>query len=347
MFENRILSMNRLIFLACLWSLSAIPVHRVAATEPQTSAPYVLAIHGGVGVRSKIEMTPAKEAALRATLADSLRAGQAVLQANGTSLDAVVAAIKILEDSPLFNAGKGAALNRDGVAELDAAIMDGATGKAGAVAAARRIKNPIEAAYRVMEKTPHVLLAGAGADAFAREQGLRLMPPEYFVTAERRKQLEHIQREERSKSQPRASRPSTPDRVGTVGAVALDRHGNLAAGTSTGGLANKRPGRVGDSPLIGAGTYANNASCAVSGTGQGEFFIRSIAAYDIAARMAYPGASLKDAAEAVVTKKLTALRAEGGVIALDRQGNLAMPFNTEGMYRGSLREGGQPDIAIY
>jgi len=339
--------MKHLILLGCLWSLSFMPAHRVVSAEPQKSPPFVLVIHGGAGVISKQKMTPENEAARRETLAKALRVGHAVLKADGTSLDAVVAAIKILEDSPLFNAGKGAALNRDGVAELDAALMDGATRKAGAVAAARRIKNPIAAARLVMDKTPHVLLSGAGADAFAGEQGLKLMPPEYFITKERLKQLEEIQREEKSKPKTHAARSSVADRVGTVGAVALDRHGNLAAGTSTGGLANKQPGRVGDSPLIGAGTYADNATCAVSGTGQGEFFIRSVAAYDIAALMEYKRASLKDAADAVVMKKLVAMNAEGGVIALDRQGNIAMPFNTEGMYRGSIRDDGQPDIAIY
>jgi beta-aspartyl-peptidase (threonine type) len=339
--------MKHLILLGCLWSLSLMPVNRVVSAEPLKPPPFVLVIHGGVGVLSKKEMTPEKEAAYREKLAEALRAGCAVLKADGTSLDAVVAAIKILEDSPLFNAGKGAALNRDGVAELDASLMDGATRKAGAVAAVKRIKNPIEAARLVMDKTPHVLLAGAGADAFAQQQGLMLMPPEYFIIEERQKQLEEIKREEKSKKQAGVAHSHVADRVGTVGAVALDKHGNLAAGTSTGGLANKRPGRVGDSPLIGAGTYANNATCAVSGTGQGELFIRLVAAYDIAALMDYKKVSLTEAADAVVMKKLVAMNAESGVIAIDRQGNIAMPFNTEGMYRGSIREDGQPNIAIY
>lgn len=323
------------------------PIPLAVAAESQASPPFALVVHGGAGVIAKKEMTPEKEAARRAVLAEALRAGHAVLKANGTSLDAVVAAIKILEDSPLFNAGKGAALNRNGVAELDAAIMDGATRKAGAVAAVRRIKNPITAARRVMEQTPHVLLSGAGADAFAREQGLKLMPPSYFVTPERRQQLEEIQRAEKSLPKAHAARTQVADRVGTVGAVALDRHGNLAAGTSTGGLANKLPGRVGDSPIIGAGTYADNATCAVSGTGQGEFFIRAVAAHDIAALMNYKQMSLKDAANEVVMKKLVAMKAEGGAIAVDCRGNIAMPFNCEGMYRGSIREDGQMEIAIY
>jgi beta-aspartyl-peptidase (threonine type) len=339
--------MKRLILLGSLWTLSLMSSDRIIAAEPQKSSPWVLVIHGGVGVLSKNEITPVQEAAYREKLAESLRAGQAVLQTNGTSLDAVVAAIKILEDSPLFNAGKGAALNSEGVAELDASVMDGATRKAGAVAAVKRIKNPIEAARRVMDQTSHVLLVGAGADAFAQQAGLTLMPTDYFITEERRKQLEEIQRKGKTKKQARNTHAPVADRVGTVGAVALDQHGNLAAGTSTGGLANKLPGRVGDSPIIGAGTYADNSTCAVSGTGQGEFFIRSVAAYDIAALLEYKQLSLTDAADAVVMKKLVALKAEGGVIALDRQGNIAMPYNTEGMYRGSIREGGQPNIAIY
>ncbi len=339
--------MKTLILLGYFWSLALMPIQRAVAAEPQKSPSFALAIHGGVGVLSRKEMTPEREAACRAALAEALRAGQAVLQSNGTSLDAVVAAIKVLEDSPLFNAGKGAVLNSEGVAELDASLMDGATRKAGAVGVAKRIKNPIEAARLVMDRTPHVLLVGEGADAFARQQGLKRMPSSYFITERRQKQLEDVQRQEKSKRHAGAARSSVADRVGTVGAVALDRHGNLAAGTSTGGRVNKRPGRVGDSPLIGAGTFADNATCAVSGTGHGEFFIRAVAAYDIAALMEYKHASLKDAAETVVMKKLVAMKAEGGVIALDRQGNIAMPFNTESMYRGSIREGGQPDIAIY
>jgi beta-aspartyl-peptidase (threonine type) len=323
------------------------PINRFAAAEPRKKSPFVLVIHGGAGVLSRKEMTPEKETAYREKLAEALRAGHAVLKADGTSVDAVVAAIKILEDSPLFNAGKGAALNHEGVAELDASLMDGATRKAGAVAAVKRIRNPIEAARLVMDKTPHVLLAGAGADEFAERQGLKRMPPEYFITEDRRQQLEEIQREEKSKKQAHTVIPPVADRVGTVGAVALDKHGNLAAGTSTGGLANKQPGRVGDSPIIGAGTYANNATCAVSGTGQGEFFIRAVAAYDIAALMEYQRASLADAANTVVLKKLVAMKAEGGVIAIDGQGNIAMPFNTEGMYRGSIRDDGRPNVMIY
>lgn len=308
---------------------------------------WVLVIHGGVGVPSRNELTPAKEAAYRQALGEALQAGQAVLSTNGTSLDAVVAAIKIMEDSPLFNAGKGAALNHEGVAELDASIMDGSNLQAGAVAAVQRIKNPIEAVRRVMDKTPHVLLVGPGADGFARQQGLQLMPPEYFIIEERRKQLDEIQKAAVEKKRADYGSGRVADRVGTVGAVALDQHGNLAAGTSTGGLANKLPGRVGDSAIIGAGTYADNATCAVSGTGQGEFFIRTSAARDIAALVGYKKMSLSEAANQVVMKTLTDMKAEAGIIALDRGGNIAMPYNTEGMFRGSIRADGQRNIAIY
>jgi beta-aspartyl-peptidase (threonine type) len=261
----------------------------------------------------------------------------------------VEAAIKVLEDSPLFNAGHGAVLNREGFCELDAAIMDGATRRAGAVAAVRRIRNPIEAARLVMERTPHLLLAGEGADLFAEKAALGMAEPGYFITEPRRKQLEEILERERAK--PRAELDDSPartaDRMGTVGAVAVDRSGNLAAGTSTGGLPAKMPGRVGDSPLIGAGTWADNATCAVSATGQGEVIIRAALAHDIASLMAYRNLSLREAASLVVNRRLVALGGEGGVIAVDPQGQLAMPFNSAGMYRAAVREGAKPHIAIY
>ena len=328
-------TMKPLILLGCFWGLSLMTVNPLGADETNKSANFALAIHGGAGVLSKKEITPEKEAAYRGKLSEALRAGHAVLAADGASTDAVIAAIKILEDSPLFNAGKGAA------------IMDGATRRAGAVAAVKRIKNPIELAWLVMKKTPHVLLIAEGAEAFARQQGVTLMPPEYFITEDRKKQLDEIKREEKTKPQSSLDPAARVLGIGTVGAVALDKRGNLAAGTSTGGLANKMPGRVGDSPIIGAGTYANNATCAISATGQGEFFIRSVVAHDIAALMEYKKLSLADAANTVVMKKLVELRGEGGVIALDRQGNITMPYNTEGMYRGSIRQDGQPRVFIY
>jgi len=309
---------------------------------------YTLVIHGGAGGSSRTNRPPEREAAARATFETALRAGEAVLQTNGTALDAVVIVIKVLEDSPLFNAGCGAVLNREGFCELDAAVMDGATRRAGAVAAVRRVKNPIAAARLVMERTPHVLLAGAGADGFAEKAGLAMVEPDYFITEPRRKQLQQFL--EREKARPRADSRSSlecaPGGVGTVGAVAVDRHGHLAAATSTGGLVGKLPGRVGDTPLIGAGTWADDATCAVSATGQGEFFIRAAVAHDIASLMAYRRLPLEKAARLVVKQKLVALGGEGGVIAVDRQGHIAMPYNTAEMNRAFVREGETPCLAI-
>ena len=345
--------MKPLLLSACFCSLLA-----MSSAQPAAAAPFTLVIHGGAGVIDKAEMTAEREAACRAVLNEALLAGHTILKTNGTSEAAVIAAIKVLEDSPHFNAGKGAVLTADGTVELDASIMEGATRKAGAVAAVKRVKNPIELARLVKDKSPHVLLTGAGAEVFALQQGVALVEQDYFITERRRQQLERVKQREREKSAPKAGVKRSdagepPDvltpneRLGTVGAVALDQHGNLAAGTSTGGMVNKRFGRVGDSPIIGAGTFADNRTCAVSGTGHGEFFIRAVVAYDIAALMEYKGLSVAAAAEEVVMKKLAALGGTGGVIALDRQGNFAMPFNTEGMYRGFVREDGKTTIAIY
>jgi beta-aspartyl-peptidase (threonine type) len=256
----------------------------------------------------------------------------------------VVAAVRILEDSPLFNAGKGAVFSHAGINELDAAIMDGATQKAGAVAGVRHVKNPIELARMVMERTPHVLLSGEGAEEFALEQGVTLVPDSYFYTERRWKQLEEAQKLE--KNERVASADEDIGYFGTVGAVALDRNGNLAAATSTGGMTNKRWGRVGDSPIIGAGTYAN-AQCAVSATGWGEFYIRAAAAHDICARVAYRGDTLQDAVDAVVLQAIPALGGDGGAIALDREGHVAFAFNTEGMYRGRIDAAGEVSVEIY
>lgn len=293
-------------------------------------------------------MPPRREQEFRAGLTAALDAGGKVLGRGGTSLDAVGAAVEVLEDSPLFNAGRGAVLNSAGEVELDAAVMDGANLKAGAVAGVRHVKNPIRLARRVMDFSEYVLLSGAGAEAFARDQGWEMVPQEYFITEHRKAQLARIQCEQaagRSHRSPWKHERAT-DRFGTVGAVALDRRGNLAAATSTGGIANKEPGRVGDTPLIGAGTYADNATCAVSATGEGEFFIRAVAAHEIAALMAHKGLTLRAAASRLVRGKLTKLGGEGGVIAVDRAGNIAMPFNSRGMYRGCLREGARPFVAI-
>ena len=315
-----------------------------------TASDIALVIHGGAGAMPRAQMTPDKERAIRAALEQSLRAGHAVLTTGGSSLDAVTAAIVILEDSPWFNAGKGAVFTADGVNELDASIMDGATRRAGAVAGLRRVKNPVTLARAVMEKSVHVMLVGDGAEAFAKTVGVELVDPAYFRTEERWKQLQDAKAKAKAAApapaDPKAALPAPDAYFGTVGAVALDRAGKLAAATSTGGMTNKRWGRVGDAPIIGAGTYAD-ASCAVSATGWGEFFIRAVVAHDICARVAYRGDTLERAANEVVMKVVPALGGDGGVIALDAKGNVAMPFNTEGMYRGTIDAEGHVDIAIY
>ncbi|MBS0591481.1 MAG: isoaspartyl peptidase/L-asparaginase [Proteobacteria bacterium] len=301
----------------------------------------VLVIHGGAGVVRK-DMTPEKEKAVRAALEKALAAGHAVLKAGGSSLDAVVKAIVVLEDDPNFNAGKGAVFNHDGKNELDASIMDGATLRAGAVANLHRIKNPIELARAVMEKSDHVMLLGDGAEQFAQSIGMPLVDPAYFHTEERWEALRRALDEAKTKT---AERGKTPHH-GTVGAVALDACGKLAAGTSTGGMTDKRFGRVGDSPIIGAGTYAD-ARCAVSATGWGEFYIRATAARDICARVEFRGDSLKQAADEVVLGVIPKLGGDGGVIALDKNGNIATPFNTDGMFRGWIDKNGKTHVAIY
>jgi len=288
-----------------------------------------LAIHGGAGTLSREVMSAARERQYKAALARALQAGHGALK-TGTALYAVCAAVVEMEDSPLFNAGRGACYNTDERHELDAAVMDGATLRAGAVAAVSRIRNPVLGARAVMEKCRHVLLVGRAADRFAASQGLKLEKPEYFHTASRLAAL----------------RERRVGHHGTVGAVALDAHGNLAAATSTGGYTGKMPGRVGDSPIIGAGTYADNRACAISCTGLGEAFMRGVLAYDVAARVRYLKESLATAAQAAIAN-LSELKADGGLIALDRDGNIAMPFNSEGMYRASIDRRGRRSIGIY
>ena len=304
------------------------------------NAAFGIAIHGGAGTLPRKEMTPDLEAKYRADLGQALDAGYAVLESGGTSEDAAIAAVKVLEDSPLFNAGRGAVFNRAGEVELDAGVMDGATGRAGAVAGLKHIRNPIELARLVMEKTPHVMLIGPGAEEFALDQGMTLVPNSYFYTEKRRQQLERALKGDKMAA-------IKLNYFGTVGAVARDRKGNLFAATSTGGITAKIPGRVGDSPHIGAGTYANNRTCAVSATGQGEFFIRSVVAYDIHALIDYKGLTLHQAVDEVVQHKLRALPAEGGVIAIDSKGNIEMSFNTEGMFRGARDSSGRHELSIY
>ena len=288
------------------------------------------------------KMTPQRAASYRAGLAAALDAGYAILERGGSSLDAVTAAVRTMEDDPQFNAGRGAVLNHEGDAELDAAIMDGHGPRAGAVAGVRHVRNPVELARLVMEKSPHVLLVAEGAEEFALEQGVVLVPRDYFRTEARARELD-----EARQTQAGQLKAAAPGATGTVGAVALDRAGHLAAATSTGGLTNKHRGRVGDSPLIGAGTYADDASCAVSGTGQGEFFIRQVVAYDICALVQYRHLTLAQAVREVIHEKLRRSGGEGGVIAVDRNGNIAMDFNSVGMFRGARDSRGRRDIAMY
>lgn len=300
---------------------------------------YTLAVHGGAGTIAP-GVTADNEAPYHDGLREAVLAGEKILAAGGTALDAVIASVRMLEDCPLFNAGRGAVYTSDATQEMDAIVMDGRTQAAGAVAGVRTVRNPVELARAVMDRSPCVLLAGEGAERFARECGITLVDPAYFATEERLQQLRRIQALSGGPlldhdAATRTGAPIAEDRkMGTVGAVARDRQGNLASAVSTGGMTNKRPGRVGDTPLVGAGCYASNGEVAVAATGTGEHFIRAVASYDIAARMRYAGQSLEQAAGSVVFERLPAIGGQGGVIAVDRDGNLSMPFNTTGMYRG-------------
>jgi L-asparaginase / beta-aspartyl-peptidase len=329
-------------------------VNSLTAQDMQTNADYALVIHGGAGTILKKNMSPEKEQAYRSKLQEALKAGYNALAKGATSIDAVEIAIRILEDSPLFNAGKGSVFTNDGKNEMDAAIMDGKTLKAGSIAGVRHIKNPVTGARAVMEKSEHVMMIGDGAEKFAKTCGVELVDTAYFFDQSRWDQLQKVKHTEQQQldhtadSTKTGSTKNTNDhKFGTVGAVALDKYGNLTAATSTGGMTNKKYGRVGDAPIIGAGTYANNASCAVSATGHGEYFIRSVVAYDIAALMTYKNLSLTQAAHEVVMKKLVQLGGEGGIIAMDAKGNIAMPFNSEGMYRGYVKKDGSIHVFIY
>jgi len=301
---------------------------------------FAIAIHGGAGTLSRKDMSSTQEAEYRAGLEEALNAGYAVLSRGGSSLDAAVAAVRVLEDNPLFNAGRGAVLNRDGVAELDASLMDGRTLSAGAVSGLQHVKNPIDLARLIMEKSPHVMLVGAGAEEFAKTQGVEMVPNEYFRTPARQRQLERSLRGA-------VTRENELQAFGTVGAVALDLNGNLAAATSTGGMTGKRWGRVGDSPIIGAGTYANNQSCAVSATGHGEYFIRTVVAHDICAQVEYLKIPLAQAVDNVLNGKMQKLGGNGGVIAIDTRGEIVLEFNSEGMFRGVRTSQGRHEVAIY
>lgn len=307
------------------------------------AAPLVLVIHGGAGVIRR-DMNPARDKAVRAAMTKALQDGYAQLKAGKPAIDAVTAAIAVLEDDPNFNAGKGSVFTHDGKNEMDAAVMEGDGLRAGSVAGVRRVKNPILLARAVMEHSPHVMLVGDGAELFAKEQGIALVDPSYFRTEERWQQLQKALKEDNEK-QPHADL-ETAKHFGTVGAVALDNHGRLAAGTSTGGMTDKRWGRVGDSPIIGAGTYAN-AQCAVSGTGWGEFYMRAVAAHEICMKVSMQGEPVQRAAAEVVNQEIPAMGGNGGAIALDANGSIAMPFNTDGMFRGWIGADGVPHVAIY
>ncbi len=332
----------------CIFILGAMLIAAMPANgqQKETANVIAIAIHGGAGALPRSEMSPEMEAQYRAGLEAALSAGYDILGRGGSSLDAVTAAVQLLEDNPLFNAGRGAVLNENGVAELDASIMDGKDRRAGAIAGVRHVRSPIALARKVMENSPHVMLVGDGAEEFALTQQLELVPNEYFRTDPRREQLQRkLNRNATAAGQRREANDLSA--FGTVGAVARDRDGNLAAATSTGGMTAKRWGRVGDSPIIGAGTYADNASCAVSATGHGEFFIRSVVAYDICALVAYRKMSLAAAADEVINRKLRALGGDGGIIAVDSQGNLVLEFNSEGMFRGAQSSDGRRELAIY
>jgi beta-aspartyl-peptidase (threonine type) len=338
----------------------ALAAAAATGTAQQPVRHWAIVLHGGAGVIERATMNPQTEAAYRASLTQAAEAGAKVLEQGGSSLDAIEAAIRILEDDPLFNAGRGAVFTAGGKNELDSAIMDGATLKAGAVAGVTRTRHPISLARAVMEKSPHVMLIGAGADAFAAQAGLEQVDPSFFFTERRWQSLVRQLKKEGLPIPPRpAGAPPAPlmpvaeidvpgaHKFGTVGVVALDRQGNIAAGTSTGGTQAKRWGRVGDSPIIGAGTYASNRSCAVSATGTGEYFIRLTVAREVCALVEYKGLKLQQAADEVIHKELDALHGDGGLIAITADGQMAWSFNTPGMYRARLVEGGKLEIGIY
>ena len=343
------------LFSAGAWALAQEQTGSASASNQQRSEDqrnmpakhFGLVVHGGAGIIERSKMTLEREREHRAGIERALSVGYEILKRGGSSLDATEAAVRVFEDDPHFNAGRGSVFTNVGTNELDAAIMDGKTLKAGAVANLRQIKNPILLARLVMEKSPHVLMTGEGAEAFAKENDADFVEQKYFYTKERWDALEKIKAAEKSGGGGKKEFViSDQDRHGTVGAVALDQNGNLAAATSTGGTTNKRAGRVGDSPVIGAGTYANNATCAVSATGEGEYFIRATVGHDVSALMEYRGRSLKEAAQTVLDK-VAKLGGTGGLIAIDRQGHIALPFNTSGMYRGYVDPSGKFVVEIY
>lgn len=335
----------KLFLISFLFVALSVPCGLIAKARKDKPS-FGIVIHGGAGVILKKNMSTKEDEQYRAKLKEAMEAGYKLLAGGSPALDAVQKAVNILEDSPLFNAGRGAVFNSEGKNEMDASIMDGRTLNAGAVSGVSRVRNPIDLARLIMDKSKHVMLSGEGAEKFGIEHEIGFAGKKYFYTKKRWEQLKKRQKEEKNKEDAFFSKASK-DKYGTVGAVALDSYGNLAAATSTGGLTNKRFGRVGDSPIIGAGTYAKNATCAISATGTGEFFIRGVIAHDISALMEYRNRSLNSAARHVIMKKLTAMGGDGGVIGIDKNGNVAMVFNTEGMYRGYHLSRGKPVIKIY
>ncbi|GAA5026828.1 isoaspartyl peptidase/L-asparaginase [Marivirga lumbricoides] len=309
--------------------------------------PISLVIHGGAGTIKRENISPEQDSAYRAKLTEALEAGYAVLENGEPASKAVIAAIQIMEESPLFNAGRGSVFTSAGTNEMDAAIMKGESRDAGAVAGLTKVKSPISAALAVMENSPHVMMTGPGAEQFAKEQGLEIVDPSYFFIQNRYDALQRVKQKETENGTAAALAAFPDSKFGTVGCVALDKQGNIAAGTSTGGMTNKKYGRVGDVPIIGAGTYADNETCGVSATGHGEYFIRSVVAYDIAAKMKYNGMSLKEAADKVVMDELVDFGGEGGIIALDKAGNITMPFNSNGMFRGYKNSSDIAKVFIY
>ncbi len=348
--KNRfLLSIFFLVFISC--SHTENTSDKVKNKQKQTNK-FAIVIHGGAGTILKKNMSVEKEQKYKAKLKEAILVGYNILKNGGTSLDAVEKTINVMEDSPLFNAGKGAVFTHDETNEMDASIMTGNDLNAGAVAGVTNVKNPISLARKVMTNSNHVLLYGSGASEFAKEQGLTIVDPSYFYTDKRFKSLQKIKEKEKSVlDHDEKSAFYDPDiknsKYGTVGCVALDKNGNITAGTSTGGMTNKRWHRIGDSPIIGAGTYANNATCGISSTGWGEYFIRGVVAHDISAQIEYKGISLKDAAKDVIQNKLTNLGGTGGVIGLDKKGNMVFEFNTAGMYRASVNDKGEVVIKIY
>ena len=358
-FQNRIatryeIKMKSLVLIFSLFFLS------ITLLAQQPAKKFVLVIHGGAGTILKSQMSPEREKAYIGALNEALEKGSSILSKGGSALDAVEASVRILEDNPLFNAGKGAVFTNEGKNELDASIMNGKTLEAGAVAGVTTIKNPVSTARAVMEKSPHVMMVGRGAEQFAKEQGQAIVDPSYFHTESRWNGLQKAKKEDSLQQSKKDTLKQTHafseffysplgvgGKYGTVGAVALDQHGNLAAATSTGGMTNKKFGRVGDSPIIGAGTYANNKTVAISGTGWGEYFIRLVMAKTISDMMEFGKIKLKQAADEMIMKRLPALGGDGGLIAVDKDGNIAMPFCTEGMYRGYVKEGGNIVVEIY